>query len=69
MSDKFDISKSVLVGETAEASLIRTSKVLREQGINPDVTFEFITNEPGVFSGLGEVVQILSKILPEKYKD
>ncbi len=69
MSDKFDISKSVLVGETAEASLIRMSKVLRDQGINPDVTFEFITNEPGVFSGLGEVVQILSKILPEKYKD
>ena len=69
MSDKFDISKSVLVGETSEASLIRMGKVLRDQGLNPDVVFEFITNESGVFSGLGEIVQILAKILPEKYKD
>ena len=69
MSDKFDISKSVLVGETSEASLIRMGKNLRDQGLNPDVTFEFITNEAGVFSGLGEITQILSKILPEKYKN
>ena len=69
MSDKFDISKSVLVGETSEASLIRMGTILRDKGMNPDVCFEFIANEPGVFSGLGEIVQLLSRILPEKYKD
>ena len=34
MSDKFDLNKLVLVGETAEASLRRTSEILRDQGLN-----------------------------------
>ena len=42
MSDKFDLNKLVLVGETAEASLRRTSEILRDQGLNPNVTIEFL---------------------------
>ena len=38
MKDKFDLNKLVLVGETTEASLRRTSEILRDQGLNPNVT-------------------------------
>ena len=43
MKDKFDLNKLVLVGETTEASLRRTSEILRDQGLNPNVTIEFIS--------------------------
>ena len=54
MSDKFDLNKLVLVGETAEASLRRTSEILRDQGLNPNVTIEFISKEQGVFIPLAQ---------------
>lgn len=69
MVEKFDIQKLVLVGETSEASLKRTSDILRDQGINPKVTIEFISKEDGVFSGIGEVSQLLSRNLPEAFRD
>ena len=43
MKEKFDLNKLVLVGETTEASLRRTSEILRNQGLNPNVTIEFIS--------------------------
>ena len=69
MSDKFDLNKLVLVGETAEASLRRTSEILRDQGLNPNVTIEFISKEQGVFSGYGEISQIISRFLPKAFRD
>jgi len=69
MVEKFDIQKLVLVGETSEASLKRTSDILRDQGVNPKVTIEFISKENGVFSGIGEVSQLLSRNLPEAFRD
>ena len=46
MKEKFDLNKLVLVGETTEASLRRTSEILRDQGLNPNVTIEFIEAHP-----------------------
>lgn len=69
MKEKFDLNKLVLVGETTEASLRRTSEILRDQGLNPNVTIEFISKEQGVFSGYGEISQIISRFLPKAFRD
>ena len=69
MAEKFDIIQKVLLGDTSEASLYRTSQILRTQGINPKVTVEFISREEGVFCGIGEVSQLLSRNLPEAFRD
>ena len=69
MKEKFDLNKLVLVGETTEASLRRTSEILRDQGLNPSVTIEFISKEQGVFSGYGEISQIISRFLPKAFRD
>ena len=69
MAKEFDILQKVLVGETSEASIKRTSDILRKQGINPAVTVEFISREEGVFCGIGEVKQLLTRNLPEAFRD
>ena len=69
MVDKFEISKPILVGESSDASLIRTIDILRVEGINPRVTIEVIANESGVLSGMTEASQLLSRILPEAHRE
>ena len=58
MSDKFDLNKLVLVGETVEASLRRTSEILRDQGLNPNVTIEFISKEQGVLVDMEKFLKL-----------
>ena len=69
MAKEFDILQKVLLGETSEASIKRTRDILKKQGINPEVTIEFISREEGVFCGIGEVAQLLTRNLPEAFRD
>jgi nicotinate phosphoribosyltransferase len=69
MAKEFDILPKVLVGGTSEASIKRTSDILRKQGVNPKITVEFISREEGVFCGIGEVTQLLTRNLPEAFRD
>ncbi len=69
MAKEFDILQKVLVGETSEAGIKRTSDILRKQGVNPKITVEFISREEGVFCGIGEVTQLLTRNLPEAFRD
>ena len=69
MAKEFDILQKVLLGETSEASIKRTRDILKKQGINPEVTIEFISREGGVFCGIGEVTQLLTRNLPEAFRD
>ena len=61
----FEIRRSILVGDTAEAYLQRTLTILRTENINPVVTVEFSPESEGIFSGLAEARSLLSRILPE----
>ena len=61
----FEIRRSILVGDTAEAYLQRTLTILRTENINPVVTLEFSPESEGIFSGLAEARSLLGRILPE----
>lgn len=62
---EFEISRSVLVGDTANNELIRAQTVLRNEGINPEVVMEFSVSSEGVFCGVAETKELLERILPE----
>ena len=60
-----EIARQVLVGDTADIYLHRTLTILRSESINPDVAMEFVPTEDCVFAGIGEVVPLLSRVLPD----
>ena len=61
----FEISRSVLVGDTADNELVRAQTILRNEGINPEVVMEFASGGEGVFCGIAEAKILLERILPE----
>ena len=65
VSPEFDIRPSILVGDTADVYLQRTLTILRNEGVNPDVTMEFYPQRKGVFCGIREARALLAKVLPE----
>ena len=60
-----EIARPVLVGDTADIYLHRTLTILRLESINPTVVMEISPGEDCVFAGIGEVVPLLSRVLPE----
>lgn len=65
VNPEFEIRPSVLVGDTADIYLQRTLTILRNEGINPNVTMEFVAQRRGTFCGIREVRALLTKVLPE----
>ena len=61
----FEIKRQTLIGETTDIYLHRTLNILRNEGVNPTVVFEFKPIEKGIFCGIKETRILLSKILPE----
>ena len=58
----FEINKSVQVGDTSNADLIRTTNILRDIGKNPIVTTEFSVDQDGILCGVDESIQLLQHI-------
>jgi nicotinate phosphoribosyltransferase len=65
VNSQFEISRPVLVGDTADVYLQRTLTILRNEGVNPTVTMEFTPERSGVLCGLTEARVLLSRILPD----
>ena len=65
VNSQFEISRPVLVGDTADVYLQRTLTILRNEGVNPSVTMEFAPERSGVLCGLTEAKVLLARILPD----
>ncbi|MEE8363260.1 MAG: nicotinate phosphoribosyltransferase [Dehalococcoidia bacterium] len=61
----FEISRSVLVGDTADVFLHRSLEILRNESVNPEVVMEFAPERGGVLAGINDVKALLSRVLPE----
>jgi nicotinate phosphoribosyltransferase len=66
---EFEISRQILVGDTADAFYHRTLAILRNEGVNPEVVMEFRPERRGVLCGMGEVRALLTRVLPENARE
>ena len=66
---QFEIPESVLSGETADVYFVRTTEILKREGLNPVATMEVFPSRAGVLCGMNEVLQLLSKVLPEDNRE
>ena len=57
----FDIPASVVSGDTADVYFRRTDKVLRAEGLNPNVVMEIFPRDGGILCGAREVCQLLQE--------
>jgi nicotinate phosphoribosyltransferase len=64
-TNESEIARPVLVGDTADIYLHQTLTILRLESINPNVVMEFSPGQDCVFAGIGEVIPLLSRVLPE----
>jgi len=65
VNSQFEISRPVLVGDTADVYLQRALTILRNEGVNPTVTMELTPERSGVICGLTEAKVLLARILPD----
>ena len=66
---KFEPTKAVLSGETADIYFARTVEILRHEGRNPVATMEVFPSRAGVLCGMEEVKALLARILPEDNRE
>ncbi len=64
-TNEFEISRPVLVGDTADIHLHRALSILRSEGVNPDVVMEFTAGRDAVLCGVAEAKALLNRVLPE----
>ena len=62
---KFEVPPSVLIGDRSDVQSQRTQTILRSENVSPNVTLEFSPARDGVFCGIGEVRELLDKVLPD----
>src|SRR4030042_1014086 len=62
---KFEISPSIMDGDTSDNYFVRTLEILRAEGINPVVTMEVFPTHDGILCGMEEVLTLLQRVLPE----
>ena len=62
---KFEPSRDVLSGETADVYFARTVEVLRKEGLNPVATMEVFASRAGILCGIEEVKALLARVLPD----
>jgi nicotinate phosphoribosyltransferase len=60
---KFDPSKEVLSGETADVYFLRTLEILRGEKLNPETVMEVFPSRDGVLCGIEEITALLRKVL------
>src|SRR5271169_1626971 len=61
---KFEPSREVLSGETADVYFHRTIDMLRHENLNPPAVMELFPCRDGVLCGIEEVTALLQKVLP-----
>ena len=61
----FEVRPSVITGDTADVYLHRTQRILRNEGLNPQVTMEFLSSRAAVLCGAMEVKAVLGKVTSE----
>lgn len=64
-SPEFDPRPSILIGDASEIYLQRTLTILRNEGLNPSVAMEFVSENSGILCGMKEALSLLAKVLPE----
>jgi len=60
---KFEPSKEVLSGDTADVYFARTIEILKKEGLNPVATMEVFPSRAGILCGIEEIKALLSKAL------
>ena len=63
------LERSLLVGENSEIYLHRALTVLRNEGLNPYVTYEIQAKDDGILCGINQIVDILEHVLPESDRE
>lgn len=62
---KFEPSKEVLSGETADVYFQRTIDILKREKLNPVATMELFPCRAGVLCGIEEAKALLARVLPK----
>ncbi|MBK90514.1 MAG: nicotinate phosphoribosyltransferase [Chloroflexi bacterium] len=62
---KQQVDRSIIVGETSEIYLHRTLNILRNEGLNPFVTYEIESTNSGIICGINQIIDLLDNVLPE----
>ena len=63
------LERSLLVGENSEIYLHRALTVLRNEGLNPYVTYEIQARDDGILCGINQIIDILEHVLPESDRE
>ena len=61
---KFEPSKEMLSGETADVYFQRTLDILHREKLNPQAVMEVFPSRDGILCGIEEVQALLQKVLP-----
>ena len=64
-NQKQQVDRSIIVGETSEVYLHRTLNILRNEGLNPFVTYEIESTDSGIVCGINQIIDLLDHVLPE----
>jgi len=64
-NQKQQVDRSIIVGETSEIYLHRTLNILRNEGLNPFVTYEIESTDAGIICGINQIIDLLDNVLPE----
>ena len=64
-NQKQQVDRSIIVGETSEIYLHRTLNILRNEGLNPFVTYEIESTNSGIICGINQIIDLLDNVLPE----
>ncbi len=64
-NQKQQVDRSIIVGETSEVYLHRTLNILRNEGLNPFVTYEIESTNSGIVCGINQIIDLLDNVLPE----
>lgn len=63
-NEGFELSSATLRGATVSVEYHNSQAILRSEQTNPEVAFEIYAEEPGVVSGIEEVMSVLRTRLP-----
>ncbi len=63
-TEGFELSSTTLRGTTVAVDYHHAQNILRTEQKNPEVVFEVYATEPGILSGMNEVMALLQRRLP-----
>ncbi len=63
-AEEFELSSTTLRGATVSVGYHNAQSILRAEQMNPEVVFEVYATEPGIISGINEVLSLLRTRLP-----